>query len=83
MYALLKTIYKLTFKHFPYFVLSDYDKITEFTMYPKRLFPILFRIFLKLSYTSPDMNVATTALDTFLWYSWSIQYFASVLVLDY
>lgn len=83
MCAPLKTIYKIIFKPFPYFVLAEGYKITGFTICLKRLFPASFRIFLKLSYTSPDTNVATNALYTFLWYNRSIQLFASVLILDY
>lgn len=84
MCAPLKAIYKIIFKLFPYFVLAErYDKITGFTMCLKGLFPASFRIFLKLSYTSPDTNIATNALYTFLWYNRSIQLFASVLILDY
>lgn len=43
MYAALKTIYKIIFKLFPYFVIAeDNDKITESTVCLRRLFPASF-----------------------------------------
>lgn len=64
MYAPLKTIYKIIFKPFPYFVLAeDYNKVPESTVCLKRLFPASFlQNIPEIACSSPHPNAATSAL---------------------